>query len=350
MADIWLCQSNDGNINDANKWKTDAAAKTLTWANLANGDTLCLNGKTGVIIPNTVNIDVGAGTSVEITTAATGGGAAGGNLVSANDCTIRGNITAGSTVPITTITDGKTLTLIGNVTGSAAATGLSLGGSSHHLTMTGNSTGGSDANRHGIYSNGGSTISITGVLTGGSSPGANGISLGNGTNCTINAGSSIVGGSGCEGLAKTTASGTTTITANITGGSGAGKPGLSNGSTGTITITGDLQSGNAARTPAVYNASTGVVTVTGNIINTIAGGAAVLGNIRWTPGIGHSEQYGYDATHYYYYAKTIPKADVKLGVNGDSAGAGAGAPETGTLVAGSGGGRLVGASVLISEG
>jgi hypothetical protein len=383
MAKVWFCQSSNGNINDANKFKdAPSSGNVLTYANLANGDELNMNGKTAVVIPSGVHIDAGAGTSVTVSTRASGAGAAGGNLTSMQNLTLRGNILAGSTTPITTATGAKTLTLIGNVTGGDTATipGLALSGG-HSLAMTGNVTGGSGANTaYGIYLNcttvsGGST-NITGNIIGGAGAAtSHGLYNANSRAVTIGSGSTITGGTGAAtstgfynaSTADSTitatitggsvaasnygvynaSTGIITINGNVTGGSFAGNStGVYNASTGEIAITGNVTSGSASRTFAVFNISTGVVTINGNIIHTITGGGAIVGSIRWTPGTANYETWGYDASNSYYYAKTIPKADVKLGVNGN----GAGAPETGTLVVGSGGGTLVGDSVLVSAG
>jgi len=215
----WFAQNSSVNIDSVNQWNSAAngSGSWLTWASLGASDILVANGKTSI----TINVNT---TCAKLTTAATGGTAGGGFILSSG-ITLTAAVEGGSTTCVT-LSSGSA-TIVGNITTSVFA-GAVLVSSTGTLTVTGNVTGGS-----------GNAVGITNSSTG-----------------TVN------------------------VTGNVTGGVTANTFGITNSSTGTVNVTGNVTGGNTFQTQGVFNALTGAVTITGNCYaGSGAGGHAASNNV-----------------------------------------------------------------------
>lgn len=134
---------------------------TVTRVNNTSGGTFYLaDGVTLTATDSTAGVlGVAAGSTVTST------------LTTGQSATIVGHVLGSSTVPahgISITGVGGSLTVTGNITAGPGANGIVISGA-HTLTVTGNVTGSATGTPHGISVNAASTITITGNVTGGSS-------------------------------------------------------------------------------------------------------------------------------------------------------------------------------------
>lgn len=264
-----------GNWSAASTWDGTTTIPTT-------GDTVVANAFT-VTIDQTLTV-------TEIRTLASGSGGSGGGFTVSGAYTINANVLAGTTTCLTcTNTSGTTVTVNGNITGSAAtgsvhavllsgtgtltitgnvlaggATGSGMGISitaAGTVTVTGSVTGGTGANAFGIGMTAAATVTITGNVLGGTNATANGVSQTSGASAVTVVGN--VTGAGGLGLSNASAGSTTTVTGNVTG--GATSTGITSTSTGTILITGNVTGGSAGSAYGVNNSATGALAINGDI-------------------------------------------------------------------------------------
>ena len=232
---------------------------------------------TGHTITITANV-----TCTEISNAGTG------TYVLQSGVTLTANVTnKTTTINVNCLTfsavSPATATIVGNVTGGAAAnaspvagTGAILNSSSGTLIVQGNVVGGSNVICIGAFNASTGTISVTGNVTGGTGNTCYGIyNLSTGA---ISISGNVAGGSGANGNgAINAAAGTYTITGNVSGGTISTANGVINASTGTVTITSTTISGTVAI--AVSNSVGGTVNVTGNVTGGTATNVCGINNV-----------------------------------------------------------------------
>lgn len=281
----WFAQNSSVNINSVNQWNSAAngSGSWLTWASLDPSDILVANGKTSI----TINVNT---TCARLTTAATGGTAGGGFILSSG-ITLTAAVEGGSTTCVT-LSSGSA-TIVGNITTSVFA-GAVVVSSTGTLTVTGNVTGGS-GNAIGITNSSTGTVNITGNVTGGSSTNTFGVS--NASTGTVNVTGTVTGGTSWLSSGITNGTGTITITGNVFAGSGSGAHAAVNSSSagGVITVTGDVYPSTAANALANQQSSgvaLGRCTVFGNIFSAVTGYAGVgLGLLTISPTVEVSHAY-----------------------------------------------------------
>lgn len=241
----------NGNINDAIWATTPTGTASNLFPSFTNQDTLVLNGFTSIVI--NVSFTVG-----EVRADTTGGATAGGGLfygsngltvtanlnhtggtvngmittsALANNLTIVGTITGGTTPSVRWMATNGTVNIVGNIVGGTGGNAfLYDGGGSGVVNITGNVTGGTAANAFGVgASASGAVINITGNVTGGSNSSALGVN--HSTSNTINVIGSVTAAA-ASGI-STTSTGTTTVAGTVTGATAAG---IAVSGTGTVTV------------------------------------------------------------------------------------------------------------------
>lgn len=233
---VWFRNGgNGGNLNAATRWndKADGSGNNLTWANLAAGDVLCANGRTGI------NINTGF-TCLRISNAAEVGSSDTG--------------TAGGTFNII-----AAYTLICNVLADTVNC-LYATGTGYTWVLQGDAQGGGSTNAYGVDVQAANTLTMTGRCLAGAGTGAVGLYLRSGSVATVTGNPA---GSGTNGRGIQVLDGATlTLYGNPEGGSGAPTAnGVYNG-----------------------NATAGAVVIVGNILNTVGKANGVGGySVDWRP-------------------------------------------------------------------
>lgn len=271
----WFAQNSSVNIDSVNQWNDAAGGggNWLTWASLAVGDILVANGKTSI----TINVNV---TCATITTAATGGTAGGGFIVTPG-VTITAAVVAGTTNCLTLSSAGSTTTIVGNCTGgSATNTGYAvLHSSSGILNITGNLTAGTGTNSWAVNVSGTGQLNVTGNCTGGSSGTANrGLVISGAAIVSVTG--NVIGSTGSGGQASGChmTNGSLYVTGNVTAGTqGSGIE--INGSVTLIVITGTIQSSTAH--PAIYAGTNSAPVCHFGDIATVANARQIAGYITY---------------------------------------------------------------------
>jgi hypothetical protein len=260
MATVWYAVNSSVNIDSANEWNDAAngSGNFLTWANLAADDTLRANGKTAIAI----NVDF---TAAQIDTLTNGGG-----FTVATARTISADIQAGTSTCITTSGSGYTLTINGDVTGSATTDSAMCIKNQVNpgidITVNGTVRGGSGTGTwsYGLLNSYSCTVTVTTAI-GGSAANSYGI-YHNGTSGTVNV-TNVTGGSAANSYGVYSNTNTVNVT-NVTGGSAATAYGIILASAGYINISGSVTAGSATGCNAVYSLHvSSIVTVTGDIID-----------------------------------------------------------------------------------
>ncbi len=258
-AQVWAVAN--GNSNAGATWN-GGVIPTATQDVYANGYTVTVNASTEWKSANTI-----AGT-----TAVAGGGFTLSNSVTLTLNGGTGNATAGSSNCISySGTTGNSATLIGNPIGSST-TSTRYGAnnaSTGTLNITGNPSGGTQANSIGAANSSTGTLNITGapaVGTIASGSGARNLSTG-----ILNVIGNPVGGA-VSGAAVLYSSGDGAITGSVIGGSVAGANGVTNSGSGTVTISADATGGSEATAYGASNTGTGTLTVAGKAISATAPG------------------------------------------------------------------------------
>ena len=256
---VWAVAN--GNSNAGATWN-GGVVPTSTQDVFANAFTVTVNASTEWKSANTT-----AGT-----TAVAGGGFTLSNSVTLTLNGGTGNATAGSSNCISySGTTGNSATLIGNPIGSST-TSTRYGAnnaSSGTLNITGNPSGGTQANGIGAANSSTGTLNITGapaVGTIASASGARNLSTG-----ILNVIGNPVGGA-VGGAAVLYSSGDGAITGSVIGGSVAGANGVTNSGSGTVTISADATGGSEATAYGASNTGTGTLTVAGAAISATAPG------------------------------------------------------------------------------
>jgi hypothetical protein len=173
----------------------------------------------------------GAVTIVGVVSAAAGGY---GAYATAGTLQITGNVLAVGAQTGCNSAGGATITITGNVTGSAGSTGygVSLANLST-LTVTGTVTGGAGAVAHGVHAPGIATIGVTGNVVGGDGAGTYGLNnAGTGTTTIVGLAVGNAYGNGSTGISP--------------------NAGVFGSQTGTTTVTG-IQYGSRGQTPTGGN-------------------------------------------------------------------------------------------------
>lgn len=258
-AQVWAVAN--GNSNAGATWN-GGDVPTSTQDVFANGFTVTVNASTEWKSANTT-----AGT-----TAVAGGGFTLSNSVTLTLNGGTGNATAGSSNCISySGTTGNSATLVGNPVGSST-TSTRYGAnnaSSGTLNITGNPSGGTQANGIGAANSSTGTLNITGapaVGTIASASGARNLSTG-----ILNVIGNPVGGA-VSGAAVLYSSGDGAITGSVIGGSVAGANGVTNSGSGTVTISANATGGSEATAYGASNTGTGTLTVAGAAISATAPG------------------------------------------------------------------------------
>ena len=302
MAERYLVST--GDIEVAARWD----GGTLP----SSGDDLYANGFTGTITASRTALSwrTTAGTTAVAGggfTCSTAGVSIGGNVIcgttqvigvthTSGTVTLSGNVNGSATNGVSAVLKtgiGGSLTVVGNVTGggvlNASAISFQQTGS---FGGTGNYTGGSGSSCSALIINGNATgsHSVVGEVTGGSGTNAHGL-LSQGGRGTVAITGSVAGGAGGFGV-STTGGATVTISGDATGGSGAATTGITNSSTGTVTISGNAIGGTGVTITATcfgaYNSGAGSIIVSGYAIGAPSGGVAagVFGSIGGTTRVG----------------------------------------------------------------
>jgi hypothetical protein len=260
----WFAQNSSVNTDSVNQWNsaTNGSGSWLTWASLGASDILVANGKTSIAI----NVNVMCAT---LTTAATGGTAGGGFILSAG-VNITANIECGTTTCVTrSAAGGSNCTITGNLTGSTTTGSVSayVHSSSGTTNIVGNITGGTSGGFGASVSNG--VVNVTGNVTGGGA------------------------GNLCHGISYSV--GSLAITGNVTGGTQIYSYGINASATLSLVIIGDIIP--SATTPAIGLVGTGSGTTTilhtGNIQGSSAGIVPFGGSHKYLIHATNAQQHGY---------------------------------------------------------
>ena len=260
----WFAQNSSVNIDSVNQWNSAAngSGSWLTWASLAAGDVLVANGKTSIAI----NVNV---TCATLTTAATGGTAGGGFILSAG-VNITANIDCGTTTCVTrSAAGGSNCIITGNLTGSTTTGSVTAywHSSTGTTNIVGNVVGGTSSGFGATVSNG--VVNITGNVTGGGA------------------------GNICYGINYS--AGSLAITGNVTGGTQIYSYGILAAASISIVIVGDIIP--SATTPAIglVGAVLGTTTIlhTGHIQGSSGGIVPFGGSHKYLIHATNAQQHGY---------------------------------------------------------
>ena len=279
----WFAQNSTVNIDSVNQWNSAAngSGSWLTWASLGASDVLVANNKSSI----TINVSF---TCATITTAATGGTAGGGFLLSAG-VTVTANIETGTTTCVT-VSAGDS-TIIGNLTGtSLGAVHAVLKATSGTLSITGNCSGGTLQGGGGTGSQAVSCSAGSVVIVGNVTGGQTNNQVNTAVNFTSSGGLTVTGnviantlttitqGPGGQVSGIVITAGTLTVTGNVTGGvllgSSQAAHGVSASTNLDVTITGTVTGGNGVTACGVTYSGTGRLTVNGTMVAGV--GPAVL--------------------------------------------------------------------------
>jgi hypothetical protein len=275
----WFAQNSGVNIDSVNLWNSAAngSGSWLTWASLGAADVLVANGKTSIAI----NVNVTCGT---ITTAATGGTAGGGFMLS-DGVTVTAGLVTGTTNVITFSANSPA---VANVVGNHSAVGSQfrrciLHSGSGTLNVIGNVTGGQANEIIGIEVSGAGILNVTGLISSldaAGDPGGSAIRISG--SATLNVTGNVSAGSSITSAIHRSGTGSIFVTGNVIGGSGgANAAGILSTTTALIKVIGTLTGGTLA--PAVN--STGAVVVCGNQVSASNGRLAVYSPIVLIDGI-----------------------------------------------------------------
>lgn len=220
------------------------------------GDDVYADGKT-VTIDQNINV-------ANLYTTTRSGGTAGGGFTLTGDYNITANITAGSSYCVTSTHTG-TISIIGNLTGSATTTvaAFYISSGPGNVNITGNISLAGPSGSRGIYLLGSGLINITGNATHTGTGAAGAVNVGGTSRVVMNGILTSNGSSASTCVAVTSASSSAfTFTGSYVSISGYG---IINSGSGTAVINADYTVTGASAQYFVHNSGTGITTINGNI-------------------------------------------------------------------------------------